>query len=913
MDIMGPVSKFVVRKPGGAIALIVAITLVMILIPFVKPPVTEFDDSAFAPDHEAITSLNDIDEKFASENASRSIPILLYAQKPSGDPNILTINSMLDILELEKALADDPKIRDELAVPEFPEASFGSLPHLLAFVMFSDAATNPPTFGNLSSAFSSMTEEDLQDRLNDLFDIPGLGTFARALLSTDLKDTPGKAIATIMQIDLSSSSSPDESDEERQERSEKLDKDIEELIISLDLEYVGPSILSQTRIDEEGDAAFDEFQRSLLPLAFVIIVVVLLIIFRSPTDFIFSILALVFTLIWVTGFTALFGFLANSPLAQIVPILLIGLGVDYGIHLTMRYREEVVKNGDITKSTNLTVLSVGAALGLATITTMVGFLSNLSSRIIIIREFGMLVALGVLSAFFIYTLFVPAAKILLDRRRQKRGKPLMSKGNEKRARSDRDELSGISARFAGGMDLGARIALTRPVSWLSIIGVISVVLLYLATLLPTTFSFTEFLPEDAEVTQDLIFLTDNFEFSQEVSIVYVRGSNVALPAVLAAMGETQDNLVDNKNVLAQRDSPLSPLTLMQDLADPSDLDTGGRYDAQFASLWNDSSPDGSDIPQRNVTMLFDWIMENYPENTPQTLYQDESTGMYTVALIRVNTNSKSGLLGTELHEGLIDDAVPLERLKSDGTLDAVVVTGFAIILDVVLTGITESMISSIIITIVAASIVLTFVFLYSVRSKALGIITTIPVLLVLVWILGSMYILGISLNVVTILIAAMSVGLGITYAIHITHRFVEELESHGEIEKATHVTVMSTGVALFGAAITTMVGFGVLLLSSLVPFQNFGTTTALTILYSFLSSVFVLPSLLVLWARATSKGMPLHPLMTAHSGREGNNMDAPDGKGPTLKDETGSEREAAPTFKDDEGSETNGAKDGPAG
>ena len=146
-------------------------------------------------------------------------------------------------------------------------------------------------------------------------------------------------------------------------------------------------------------------------------------------------------------------------------------------------------------------------------------------------------------------------------------------------------------------------------------------------------------------------------------------------------------------------------------------------------------------------------------------------------------------------------------------------------------------------------IILTAIFWYTDGQPLLGIISMLPVLLVLVWILGTMVTIGYTLNVMTILIGALTVGLGVTYAIHISHRFIEEMEHHHSLDKAINNTVKNTGSALFGAAMTTVLGFGVLFFAILPPMKQFGTMTALTILYSFLSSVWVLPSMLVIWAR----------------------------------------------------------------
>ncbi|MCK5561526.1 MAG: MMPL family transporter, partial [Thermoplasmata archaeon] len=161
----------------------------------------------------------------------------------------------------------------------------------------------------------------------------------------------------------------------------------------------------------------------------------------------------------------------------------------------------------------------------------------------------------------------------------------------------------------------------------------------------------------------------------------------------------------------------------------------------------------------------------------------------------------------------------------------------------------ESQIRSLIITIIVSLIVLTIVFWYKWRSFILGIITITPVIFCVLWTLGTMYLVDIPLNVMTITIASLTVGLGTTYGIHITHRFLEDIERHDTIDAACRSTVTHTGSALFGAAATTIAGFGLLVFALMPPIQQFGGITALTILYSFLSSVFILPTFLVLWAK----------------------------------------------------------------
>jgi predicted RND superfamily exporter protein len=681
--------------------------------------------------------------------------------------------------------------------------------------------------------------------------IPELGKFVTSLVSIDLRDHSNRAESTLLMIGLNATNRMGESDEERDDRLEKTELRIDEIVGDQTFTSLKQFSISTSKINEEFDKA-DEFTMTVLfPLVFIIIIVILLITFRSVSDLAFSLIALVITLIWATAIPSLLG-IRPSMLSSMVMILLIGLGVDYGIHLTMRYREELVRSDSVSRAGSIAVVSAGAALVLAALTDMVGFLSNLSSPIGPIQEFGLIVAIGILSSYIIFVTFVPACRVLVDRRRKAKGKPLLSPANEVRARRKGDELKGIQARVANGMDLGAKAALGKPKVLLGSAVCLTLVLLLLATQVSTTFSTYDFLPQGSEVTDELFYLQDNFDFSDELALIYIQDDDLAQPEVFEAMMATQDNLVQSNEsfILVLGGQGLkSPLTVMQDLADDSDNATGGAYDATFAVYFGENDTDNNNVPDQNIHGLLDYVWDNHPGAFGDTLYRDDTTGRYTVALIRVKIDTMGGEKLSEVHEELKSSSSPLEDLEDYGTIGTSAVTGEAVILDIILTAINESMTSSILITIIASAIMLTIVFYFSSRSLMLGLITILPVLLVLVWFLGSMFILDIPLNVMTILIAAISIGLGVTYAIHITHRFTEELEQHGDISNAIHNTVKYTGTALLGAAITTIAGFGILVFSLAPPMQQFGLLTAITILYSLITSIYVLPSMLVLWAR----------------------------------------------------------------
>jgi uncharacterized protein len=177
-----------------------------------------------------------------------------------------------------------------------------------------------------------------------------------------------------------------------------------------------------------------------------------------------------------------------------------------------------------------------------------------------------------------------------------------------------------------------------------------------------------------------------------------------------------------------------------------------------------------------------------------------------------------------------------------------VVTSNAIINHVIISALQDSQVTSLAITLAAVLLLLVGSFWVTDRRPALGVITTLPVVLALLWTFAMMAATDIPFGPVTAMIAALAIGIGIPYSIHVTNRFMEDRRRHTPLE-AIRSTVRHTGGALAGSALTTCAGFGVLVTSSLTPFRQFGLVTVYAIGFALLAATIVLPSALVLWDR----------------------------------------------------------------
>ena len=842
--VLAKIAENVNKNPKATIGIVIFITFLMIAQLALNPQDGTISQSSFLPDNEALSALNDIGDKFSTEYP---VDTLIY----SNNNDILTSTAFVEILELEIAFTESVLIANNSMNPQNPSNDIVALPNYLAPFVEGDATD----LEGLKNIYSNKTDQEIKDAFNAAVQNPLLAGAVINILGE--YDGNESAKATKITIKFDNSNREGETAGDALDRMVNVELEMNDIVKSMKFQDIEAHALGQAVLDNEINDASNESTSQLLLLVVFLVIGVLFATLRSSLDVTLTMVALFLAIIWSNGFASFLDF-EPSFFAIIVPILLVGLGVDYGIHLIMRYREDLIEEWNIKKASASSIMYVGSALLLATTTTMVGFLSNVTSDITPIREFGIQVALGVLSAFIIFVTFIPACRVLVDTWYQNKGTKPLSESNIKLMKEKKgDNVEDTNSTLNYFMGIGAKVSLENPEKVLAVVTVITLIAGVTATGISTEFDFNDFLPEEVEITQHFHYLQDEFSTSNEFSFIYISGS-VATFDVFNEMNNTQYELADGDEwVNTDQSAMFSPLNGMRDLAnDNSEINPFDFYNNTFEELFNSKDKNGDLVPDtdEDVRELLDWIMigegKTVPNMVSNFIYYDEEEDDYTVAYILVNTKSKNAYFKEVVSE-LEKDTRPLEKLEDEGKVDSVVVTGAPAIIDVVINTINETMIGSIAYTILLSFIILTAVFWYTDGQPLLGIISMLPVLLVLVWILGTMVTIGYTLNVMTILIGALTVGLGVTYAIHISHRFIEEMEHHHSLEKAVNNTVKNTGSALFGAAMTTVLGFGVLFFAILPPMKQFGTMTALTILYSFLSSVWVLPSMLVIWAKST--------------------------------------------------------------
>jgi predicted RND superfamily exporter protein len=183
----------------------------------------------------------------------------------------------------------------------------------------------------------------------------------------------------------------------------------------------------------------------------------------------------------------------------------------------------------------------------------------------------------------------------------------------------------------------------------------------------------------------------------------------------------------------------------------------------------------------------------------------------------------------------------------------VVVTGVMVMFDNMLEQLLTSQVDTLQYVLLAALVM----FLVLLRSVTYALLGVVPNVLAAAAVIAVMGYTGITLDMMTITIAAISVGIGVDDAIHYLHRFREERAAQGDVRLAVAWTHATIGRAMYYTSITIIVGFSVLVLSNFVPTQMFGLLTAVAMLLALIANLLLLPSLLVLFLGVRRRDLPV--------------------------------------------------------
>ncbi|MYD27548.1 MAG: MMPL family transporter [Dehalococcoidia bacterium] len=794
--VLDALSWVVTVRPAVTLAVVAAITVALGAgIPQRAP---QADNEIFlSDDSEVAVALDKLEDRFGESAETASVTLLFRGEA-------LTPEGLAQIDRVIERVTSDERVADVLAAGDAVVAPTEPLAAVLEVEGFGDT-----TQAEIDAAL---------DRIGRERAMAGQRAALDSLTGTDADGT-SIAIATIRLRDPGD-----------METLVEAELAIHELTAAVEGPLAARSV-SEATIDEEGDRATGSTMLRLMGIALLVIAALGFLFMRSPSDLLLTLAGLLVTIVWITGAQ---GWLGPNGLGWIgppnilttmVPIMLIGLAVDYAIQTVALYREQRTAGEPVEAAVRRGLRTVTIPLALAAGTTVVSFLTNLASPIPANGDFGITAGLGVAFGLIVMLTLVPAGRALLDRRRE-------AKGGLPPARPISNALPGVG----GAVEALGRELARRPAPYLGLVAVVTVLLGLAATRIDSTFDTRDFLPSGGEATTDLETLDAAFGGSTEAVNVLIEAEVTQARTILNLLDFTdafQDDLRRPVGVVGDVQGSVGLLVLdwITDSGVPGD-----RYDPELATLFEEGSAGVRVDPDVAQTFL------------------DRLEELDTEAVARLLVNNPEGADSLLIQfRALAGDQKRTAAMLEDinglwfGGEDEFTATSQGIISLEIVDVIQESQTEAIVTTIGAALVILTIFFWVTQGQPALGFIAVGPIVLVLVWVLGTMALLGIPYNVVTALITALSIGIGVDYTIHVIHRYKEEFARLRDPEAAASRTLATTGSALIGSALTTALGFGVLVFSPLTPFQQFGVVTAITIAYALVAAVLVVPPAMIVW------------------------------------------------------------------
>ena len=569
-----------------------------------------------------------------------------------------------------------------------------------------------------------------------------------------------------------------------------------------------------------------------------------------------GLLGFLILLVWLKGLSNLIGLKSSLTLELIVPIAMISLGADFLIHAVARYNEERRRYPQASRALKAGLAGVLGSLVLASLSDGIAFLANVTSGIETVIGFGIAAGIAVLSNFIIMGILIPLIIMRLDQRKYEEGVATSDSGEVHETIHPQDEHSrfGIAPLIMG---------LSR-IPWLVLpaVALVTAGTTYLAFQLDPKFDTKDFFDSESEFVVGLDKLDEYIapSLSGEPAIIYIRGDLTA-PDSLLGLRDLLERLGVNDNLSRAQDGGvfLYSRTLFQLLGRVTGSEVARKAVEEATGVTiSDLNGDGLPDTSEQIGAAYDYMLANGVPLDEQTLAYD--TAQAREILAREGEEQATvitlGILGAReqanlalARESLERDLAPLRQLS---TISEAGVTGSPFTREATLIATTRALTISLPVAAAACFLLLALWM----RSVSFAFVTTLPVGLVVSWLYAFMYLTGYSLNFVTATIAAVSIGVGIDYSIHMTQRFRQELSRHPDPPAALRAAAAGTGVALAGSAASSIIGFAVMGFAPMPLFSTYGVISATMVLMAGVAALLVLPSLLLLVARMRSGRPP---------------------------------------------------------
>jgi len=557
--------------------------------------------------------------------------------------------------------------------------------------------------------------------------------------------------------------------------------------------YIASSIISSA----ESIDSVKRDMRIFAPIALGLMIILFIISFRSWTGTFLPLFVVGFSIIWTFGLMAWLD-ISVPIIGGLIPIMLIAISNNYGIHIISHYYEFTKMNQELSRVEILkrTMKRLGMPIFLAGITTVISFLSLMSHELSKVREVGLMVSFGIVVSFVLSLLLIPAILILVPR-------PTYL-GKEK------------SLHFINKFLVNwGNFFVKNRVSFLTIL--FSAIFIFSIGIRDITVDTVpdNYFPEDSKIRKSSKVISKTFGGATQLNIL-IEG-DIYDPISLKHIDKLM-NHIKSKN---------SSVSLTYSIADVI---------KKMHFSFHNGEKDSLKIPANR--QLIEQYMFLYSlagqDNDFDLILNDVDDPNYTQAFVRIKKASTVDLMKLVddtrdyIHSNYYDD-IPIKPMLA----------GPAALLGAV----SHLVIRGQIISLLMASLVIFIIMSLVFRSFVGGILATLPMSLAVILIFSLLGNLGIPLNITTSLLTCILVGVGVDYSVHFLWHLREYLREGENLEIAIANTMKVSGKGILFNGVSVVVGFSVLMFSVFMPLKEFSILIMASIGFCFIGGMAILPAL----------------------------------------------------------------------
>ena len=866
--------------------IVLGLLTAVLVIPFLAlAPTTTASNE---PSGDVFTARDRIDETFVSSVH----PTLVIVEADSGDA--LTVDHLVDVLEMGNALRSDPDLGPTL-FSFFDRESETDVTGVTTIADLVDSRLKI-----LGSSLTESTDAQVKSVVGELIDEFGVSSDVLGLSSQAARNTNGDWVSPALRVLVLSDNDVlgfgnTSINLGGSTEVEEFDRQVQDVFRVEGWTSNGVAIDVNLTSQEQGAIA-GPF------IGFTILAVLILVGLTFRSYWVLTVVSVAFMvlIVWLKGITNLLGLEDDLVLSLIVPVAMISFGVDFAFHSIGRYREERSQGLGAKRAFVAGLTAVSGALVLALASDATAFLSNLTSGIESINQFGLGAAIALASAYLLLGIASPLAVAWIEEvvpsptggRRSTLVRVLAGVAAASmtmasvllmvfvlpwvgvvlaavttflilvgpvlaRRRLDGQRAGDADISVAGGAlaaPIGRFVAALaqRPRIVVPTALVVSLITAVFAIQVPVRFEVEDFFSSDTDFVQSLEQVEEHVgELGGEPARFYIE-ADLTDPANLSIVAATISD------IRQLSDAPLARA------ADGSVNIVGGVFEVFDTAF---ESPVMNDLVFQNTgVQLTDEDADGIPDSAEQVsslvavasefgIPLDENRLLMTADNVRTSvalgvegrdrTFFDMGVPGSGSQEAVTQARNVLEPIAADLELELndsfVQVTGSAFVREASLNATSRALQLSLPVALLACLAISTL-FL---RSLRYGLASILPIIMVVSWLYGFMYFAGFAINLVTATIAAVSIGIGIDFAIHFIVRYREELDRHGVRDTAVRIAGEGTGLALAASAVSSSIGFGILAFAPMPLFASYGLLTALMIGMALIATLVVLPSVLV--------------------------------------------------------------------